>query len=187
MSARVAAEGSDDSMGGVSRGRSCRTAEQLLDEARGRLERLCPRRAQAAARTGAVLIDIRSEAQRERDGVIPGSRFVARNVLEWRCDPASHWRDPAVTDAGAQVIVICNEGYQSSLAAATLQQLGLADATDVIGGFQAWRAAGLPVLPITTGCARQAIGDARGRPPQGDEQRSVKARERLVRDHRVVK
>ena len=96
-------------------------------------------------RVGALLIDIRSEVQRERDGEIPGSRFIARNVLEWRCDPASRWRDEGVTGAGARIILICNEGYQSSLAAATLQQLGLIDATDVIGGFQAWKAAGLPV------------------------------------------
>ena len=121
------------------------SAEQLLGQARCRLERLSPARAQAAVLVGALLIDIRSEIQRERDGVIPGSRFIARNVMEWRCDPASPWRDEAVTDAGARIILICNEGYQSSLAAATLQQLGLIDATDVIGGFQAWKAAGLPV------------------------------------------
>ena len=121
------------------------SAEQLLSQARGRLERLRPERAHAAVLVGALLIDIRSEVQRERDGVIPGSRFIARNVLEWRCDPASPWRDETVTDAGARIILICNEGYQSSLAAATLQQLGLIDATDVIGGFQAWKDAGLPV------------------------------------------
>jgi len=121
------------------------SAEQLLGQARCRLERLSPARAQAAVLVGALLIDIRSEIQRERDGVIPGSRFIARNVMEWRCDPASPWRDEAVTDAGARIILNCNEGYQSSLAAATLQQLGLIDATDVIGGFQAWKAAGLPV------------------------------------------
>jgi rhodanese-related sulfurtransferase len=122
-------------------------ADQLLSQARCRLERLSPERAHAAVRVGALLIDIRSEVQRERDGVIPGSRFIARNVLEWRCDPASPWRDEAVTGtgAGARIILICNEGYQSSLAAATLQQLGLIDATDVIGGFQAWKDAGLPV------------------------------------------
>jgi rhodanese-related sulfurtransferase len=121
------------------------SAEQLLGQARWRLKRLSPERAHAAVLVGALLIDIRSEVQRERDGEIPGSRFIARNVLEWRCDPASPWRDEAVTDAGARIILICNEGYQSSLAAATLQQLGLIDATDVIGGFQAWKAAGLPV------------------------------------------
>jgi rhodanese-related sulfurtransferase len=127
------------------RGQACTTVEQLLHQARGRLNRLSPERAHAAVRHGAVLIDIRSELQRERDGVIPGSQFIARNVLEWRCDPGSPWRDRAITDARARVIVICNEGYQSSLAAATLQQLGLTNATDVIGGFQAWKAACLPV------------------------------------------
>jgi rhodanese-related sulfurtransferase len=121
------------------------SADELLGQARCGLDRLSPERAQAALLVGALLIDIRSEVQRERDGVIPGSRFIARNVMEWRCDPASPWRDEAVTDAGARIILICNEGYQSSLAAATLQQLGLIDATDVIGGFQAWKAAGLPV------------------------------------------
>ena len=127
-----------------------RTVEQLLDQARAGLERLTPERAHAAVRAGALLIDIRSELQRERDGVIPVSRFIARNVLEWRCDPASPWCDHAITDAGARLVVICNEGYQSSLAAATLQRFGLVDATDVIGGFQAWKAAGLPVQRATT-------------------------------------
>jgi rhodanese-related sulfurtransferase len=121
------------------------SADQLLGQARCRLKRLSPERAHAAVLVGALLIDIRSEVQRERDGEIPGSRFISRNVLEWRCDPASPWRDEGVTGAGARIILICNEGYQSSLAAATLQQLGLIDATDVIGGFQAWKAAGLPV------------------------------------------
>ena len=162
------------------------TIARLLSEARERLERVAPEQAQAAARAGALLIDIRSEVQRERDGVIPGSRFIARNVLEWRCDPASPWRDPVITDAHARLIVICNEGYQSSLAAATLQRLGLIDATDVIGGFQAWRAAGLPVRPIATGSARQAIGDQRGRRSEEDEQPSVKPREDLAPDHRGV-
>ncbi len=121
------------------------TVDELLQDARARLQRLSPGRAHEAVNAGAHLIDIRSELQRERDGVIPGSRFIARNVLEWRCDPASSWRDHAITEGRARVIVLCDEGYQSSLAAATLQQLGLVDATDVIGGFQAWKAAGLPV------------------------------------------
>jgi rhodanese-related sulfurtransferase len=95
-------------------------------------------------RAGALLIDIRSEVQRDRDGIIPGSCHVARNVFEWRCDPTSDWRDPEITDRrDRQLIVICNEGYQSSLAAATLQRFGFTDPTDVIGGFQAWVAAGL--------------------------------------------
>jgi rhodanese-related sulfurtransferase len=122
----------------------------MLSAARARLHRLSPEEAEAAVRAGALLIDIRSEVQRERDGVIPGSRHIARNVFEWRCDPSSDWQDPEVAgQPDRQLIVMCNEGYQSSLAAATLQGLGFADATDMIGGFQAWRAAGLKV--ITTG------------------------------------
>jgi rhodanese-related sulfurtransferase len=113
----TAAEAASGLIGDSDQVRSRRTVEQLLDEARGRLERLTPERAHAAVRSGALLIDIRSELQRQRDGVIAGSRFIARNVLEWRCDPTSPWHDPAVIDA-RQVIVVCYEGYQSSLAAA---------------------------------------------------------------------
>ena len=120
------------------------SVEQLLAEARARLSRVSPEEAHAATGAGAVLIDIRSESQRERDGVIPGARFIPRNVLEWRLDPASDWRGEEVV--GRRLIVMCNEGYQSSLVAATLQQLGHADATDLIGGFQAWRDAGLDVV-----------------------------------------
>jgi len=95
--------------------------------------------------SGAALIDIRSDSQIAGDGVIPGALVIQRNVLEWRLDPASGHRHPQSPDLDDQVIIVCNEGYQSSLAAATLKQLGFADATDLDGGFQAWRAAGLPV------------------------------------------
>ena len=121
------------------------TVEQLLDDARGRLRRLTPHEAFAAARQGALLVDIRSEGQRERDGIVPGSRFVARNVLEWRLDPACPHRDDTLARPPERIILLCDEGFQSSLAAATLQKLGLRRATDVIGGFQAWRTSGLPV------------------------------------------
>jgi rhodanese-related sulfurtransferase len=94
---------------------------------------------------GAVLLDIRSEVQRARDGIVPSSVFFPRNVLEWRCDPASPARDERVCDTARQLIVMCNEGYQSSLAVANLKRLGFDRATDLAGGFQAWRAAGLPV------------------------------------------
>ena len=96
---------------------------------------------------GALLVDIRSEVQRARDGVVPGSHHFPRNVLEWRLDPDSGACDPAVADLDAHVIVMCDEGYQSSLAAANLRRLGFEGATDLAGGFQAWRAAGLPVSP----------------------------------------
>lgn len=124
------------------------TVDGLLAEARDRLRRLTPGEARAAARDGALLIDIRAESQRERDGVIPGARYIARNVVEWRCDVSSEWCDPEVASEPRQrLIVFCDEGYQSSLVAATLQRLGHADATDLIGGFQAWRAEGLEVCP----------------------------------------
>lgn len=98
----------------------------------------------AADEGDAVLVDIRGDHQRDRDGVIPGAHVVARNVLEWRLDPACADRDEHLTTPEIRVIVICDEGYQSSLAAAVLRSLGV-DATDLEGGFQAWRAAGLPV------------------------------------------
>jgi rhodanese-related sulfurtransferase len=125
------------------------TIHELLGHARARLDRVTPHEAQAATRQGALLVDIRSEAQRARDGVIPGAAWHQRNVLEWRMDPASDACDPALgADLDRQVILVCDEGYQSSLAAATLQDLGFARATDLVGGFQAWRAAGLPVEPL---------------------------------------
>jgi rhodanese-related sulfurtransferase len=122
--------------------------DELLEQARAKLARLDPAAAREAIDAGAVLVDIRADSQRERDGVVPGAVFIARNVLEWRCDPEGSHRDERVADPQRPLIVMCNEGYQSSLVAATLQQLGHADATDLDGGFQAWRAAGLPVAPL---------------------------------------
>lgn len=121
------------------------TIDDLLADARARLRRVRPEEARAAMRAGALLLDIRSESQRAADGVVAGSIWFARNVLEWRCDPASEGHDDRIDGVGRQLIVMCDEGYQSSLAAATLQQLGFTRATDLAGGFRAWRAAGLPV------------------------------------------
>ena len=121
--------------------------DDLLAAARRRLRRVDPSEANEALARGAVIVDIRVESQRARDGVVPGAHYIPRNVLEWRADPSSDWRDPVVSDPDRQVIVMCNEGYQSSLVAATLQELGLRHATDLEGGFQAWRRAGLPVEP----------------------------------------
>jgi rhodanese-related sulfurtransferase len=122
------------------------TVEELLAEARLCLRRVDPTEAAAAIAAGALLVDIRSELQRDRDGRVPGAVFIPRNVLEWRCDPACPSCDERLTDLDGQLIVMCNEGYQSSLAAATLQRLGFRQATDLAGGFQAWRDAGLPVI-----------------------------------------
>jgi rhodanese-related sulfurtransferase len=121
------------------------TIAELLADARRRLTRLNPAKVRQAMRAGAVLIDIRSDSQIARDGSIAGALVIPRNILEWRLDPASQHRHPHAPQLDDHVILLCDEGYQSSLAAATLQQLGFARATDVEGGFQAWRAAGLPV------------------------------------------
>ena len=115
------------------------TAEELLQRARAGLDRVYPDQLDALlADPDAVVVDIRSDLQREADGPLPGSVRVARNVLEWRCDPASPWRDARVSDPARRVVLVCHEGYQSSLAAATLQELGLPRATDLAGGFAAW-------------------------------------------------
>jgi len=119
--------------------------DDLLSAARARLRRLTPAEAAAAQAAGGVIVDIRADAQRAADGLVPGALVVPRNVLEWRADPASPDRDPRVAAAPGPVVLMCAEGFASSLAAATLQDLGLADATDMAGGFVAWRAAGLPV------------------------------------------
>jgi rhodanese-related sulfurtransferase len=119
--------------------------DSLLAGARAGLVRLDPAAAAAAVNDGAMLVDIRPEAQRRAEGEVPGAVLVERNVLEWRMDPTSPSCLPEILGPAQVIVVLCSEGYASSLAAATLRQLGLERATDVIGGFQAWRRAGLPV------------------------------------------
>ncbi|MEV5240685.1 rhodanese-like domain-containing protein [Streptomyces cinnamoneus] len=121
--------------------------EELLAAARAELHRLGPAEAAAAQAAGGLLVDIRYAALRERDGTVPGALVVERNELEWRLDPLCDHRAPQATGHDLRVVVICNEGYASSLAAVSLRRLGLHRATDVVGGFQAWWSAGLPVLP----------------------------------------
>jgi rhodanese-related sulfurtransferase len=122
-----------------------RTVDQLLAEARAGLTRVGPEEAYAAQRGGALLVDIRGDDQIREGGEIPGAIRIARNALEWRADPTCAYRDPRLADLDAHVILVCQHGYQSSLAAANLQLLGFARATDLDGGFEAWVAAGLPV------------------------------------------
>jgi rhodanese-related sulfurtransferase len=119
-----------------------RSIDDLLEEARARLVRLDPTEALEAQRQGALLVDIRPAENRAREGALPGAVVVERTVLEWRLDPACEARLP-VASYDRKVVVVCNEGYSSSLAAATLRDLGV-DATDLVGGFRAWAAAGLP-------------------------------------------
>jgi rhodanese-related sulfurtransferase len=113
------------------------SAESLLADARAQLERVTYAEALEEQSAGARLIDIRSSEHRARDGEIPGAIVIERNVLEWRLDPASPHRDEQLARPGARMILVCDEGFQSSLAAATLRLFGL-DATDVIGGFRGW-------------------------------------------------
>jgi rhodanese-related sulfurtransferase len=119
------------------------TIDQMLDRARARLERVGPDQASREAGQGAVLVDIRPQAQRAAEGEIPGALVIERNVLEWRLDPTSTAALP-LASYDLRVIVFCSEGYTSSLAAAALQELGLSRATDLDGGFRAWERAGLP-------------------------------------------
>ncbi|MBA4867191.1 sulfurtransferase [Streptomyces sp. PSKA54] len=120
--------------------------DELLERVRDGYERIEAQDAYDAAQTGeALLVDTRYAALRERDGLIPGALVVERNELEWRLDPQGSHRAPEATSHDLRIVVICNEGYASSLAAASLHQLGLHRATDLVGGFQAWKAAGLPV------------------------------------------
>ena len=125
--------------------------DELLAHARARLVRLTATQAWSAFRDGAFLVDIRPEFQRRADGELPGALVIERVHLEWRCDPASSARVPEATGYDVRWVIICDEGYSSSLAAASLQELGLRHATDVIDGFRAWRSAGLsisrPVVP----------------------------------------
>jgi rhodanese-related sulfurtransferase len=121
------------------------TIDEALTSARCRLTRLTAEQANAEHAAGALLVDTRTDSQRRTQGEIPGALVIDRSVLEWRLDPTSASRIAAATDHGVRVIVLCAQGYSSSLAAASLLDLGLVNATDVIGGFEAWRAAGLPI------------------------------------------
>ena len=131
------------------RPRGASSIDELLSAARARIVRVGPHEAAARIAAGAVLVDIRPAAQRAAEGEVPGALAVERNVLEWRFDPASDARLAVATGFDLDVIVLCSEGYTSSLAADALRSLGLHRATDVVGGFHAWAAAGLPTTGPT--------------------------------------
>ena len=118
-----------------------RTVNDLLAAARARLDRPDPQRAAELVAQGAILVDTRPGWQREQEGELPGALLIERNHLEWRLDPASDARIPEATDHDLTWIVVCSEGYSSSLAAASLQDMGLRNATDLDGGYRAWKAA----------------------------------------------
>lgn len=114
------------------------SADALVEEARTRIARVGPEELTAVAADGGLVVDIRPEAQRRAEGELPGAVVVERNVLEWRLDPNGAHRLPEVTGAGQRIVVVCSEGYASSLAAASLTELGLARAADLRGGYRAW-------------------------------------------------
>ena len=129
--------------------------ERILADARGRIARYEPLEAQARALNGSVIVDLRSHDERVRDGVIPGSIHVPRSVLEWRVDADSGFSNAHVTDQELELILVCHEGYSSSLAASSLMDLGRLRTADLVGGFEAWRDAGLETIaapPPPEGC-----------------------------------
>jgi rhodanese-related sulfurtransferase len=136
-----------------------RTIDALLREARASIDRLAPKDAQQAAESGALIVDTRCADDRRRLGAIRGSVHVPLSVLYWRLDPTSGYDDPRLSDRGRQIILVCAHGFSSSLAAATLRQLGFARATDVVGGFEGWLAAGLPVESIGDGVGLEQAED----------------------------
>jgi rhodanese-related sulfurtransferase len=136
--------------------------DNMLAAARGRLRRLDARQVPVAVRRGAVLVDIRPEAQREREGAVPAALVVERNVLEWRCDPTSDARLPQAVDDNVEWVVLCSEGYTSSLAAAALHDLGLSRATDVVGGYWALAATGA-LAELGLSCYSGAFTTSRSR------------------------
>ena len=118
---------------------------QVLNEARSRIERFEPAHALAAVHRGATIIDIRADTDRLHNGIVPGSLHIPRTVLEWRLDPESEWRSPYISGLDHAIILLCDHGFSSSLAASTLLDLGFQHVGDVIGGFEGWRKDGLPV------------------------------------------
>lgn len=119
--------------------------DQVLAASRVGVQRLSPEQALAAVGRGALLVDTRTESQRREQGELPGAVVIDRTVLEWRLDPASPSRIPEATSYDLQVVVVCRQGYSSSLAASSLRRVGLSRATDMVGGVEAWIAAGLPI------------------------------------------
>jgi rhodanese-related sulfurtransferase len=133
-----------------------KTIGALLDRARSRLDRLAPVDAYREQAEGAIIVDTRCAELRGADGTIPGSVHVPLSVLYWRLDSTSGYADPTLTDTERRIVLCCAHGYSSSLAAATLRDLGFSRATDIVGGFEAWVEAGLPVTAPRRATAKSA-------------------------------
>ncbi|HEY5578557.1 MAG TPA: rhodanese-like domain-containing protein [Acidimicrobiia bacterium] len=124
------------------------SVNDLLEEARSEIERLTPLEAAREVAGGGIIVDTRCMEDRTADGAVPGSVHIPRTVLEWRADPGSEHRDDRIADRDARLIIMCNDGYSSSLAAANLRRMGFARVADVIGGFRGWVASGLPTEAV---------------------------------------
>jgi len=146
----------------VADGLDPRTLDGLLADASARITRYSPEEAKRATDAGALLIDIRSDSNRERDGITPGSIHIPRTVLEWRTDVGGPWCNPHVGDRDQPIILLCDHGYSTILAAATLTELGFTRVGDVIGGFAEWRNRGLPTMHIPTNGTPRDQGDVLG-------------------------
>ena len=136
------------------------TVDEMLSEARAMLTpRLSPAAAYGEMQQGALLVDIRYLEQRARDGEIPNAAIISRNEFEWRCDPSAPWRHEMINkdDYKQRILVLCNQGYQSSFAAANLVRIGLSNVTDIEGGVQSWLSDGLPVVPFETSRIRALL------------------------------
>jgi rhodanese-related sulfurtransferase len=145
------------------------TVDELLARARERIApRLSPDEVARAMTQGALLIDLRSHDERAHAGVVPGSLHLPRSVLEWRLDPDSGWTNPHVGGLDRQLVLMCAQGYSSSFAAATARELGYAQATDLVGGFDAWVAAGLPVHAPTSDASKPKFPLGLGAPEPAD-------------------
>jgi rhodanese-related sulfurtransferase len=142
--------------------KATRMLEEQLRDARALIERLSPGEAFVRAEAGALIVDIRSELDRERTGVVPGSIHIPRTVLEWRLEPGGRWRNPHVDGTDCSLIVLCDQGYSSVLAAGALARLGYPDVADVVGGFDAWRKAGLPTAPAGSARPEGELAGMRG-------------------------
>lgn len=144
------------------------TVADLLAEARATLLRLTPTQAAAAQHAGALLLDTRTEADRLSEGVIPGSVHMPLSTIQWLVDPAPGYQHPVIHGFDQHLVVVCNEGYSSSLAAASLKRLGFVNATDLDGGYRMWKIQGFPTVPVAANVAMQ--------PVQGTRRRTVKSR-----------
>ncbi|RVW07931.1 sulfurtransferase [Prescottella agglutinans] len=132
------------------------TIDEMLDDARAQLDRMYVFEIAAAVRRGAIFVDIRPQAQRALEGTLPGALAIERNVLEWRLDPTSSAHLALAVDHDVEWVIVCSEGYTSSLAAASLRQLGLNKVTDLVGGYKAIKSAGLlGALIAQTHCVRE--------------------------------